>query len=566
MYITSIPNRGSPPAILLRESYREGGKVKTRTLANLSSLTPEQIEGMRRALKGDRLFSDDDFEILASRAHGSVALVLGIMRSIGLPAMIQGRRTRERDLVLAMVAGRMLTPRSKLGTIRSWQTTTLPELLEVDDATEDDLYAAMDWLADHQGDIEKRLAKKHLKNGALVLYDISSSYVTGRCCPLAKRGYSRDHRRDLPQVVYGVITDAEGCPVAVEVFEGNTSDTTTVMDQVYKLKEKFGLEHLVFVGDRGMVKQARIGPLRQVGGVDWVSALDARQLQQLRETKALQLGLFDERNLVEVTSDDFPGERIVVCRNPSLAAERTRKRAELLAATEADLARVQVAVTAGRLKDAARIGERVGRVIGRHKMRKHFDLVIEDGRFEYTRNLENIQREAELDGFYAIRTSLTAQQQPAAAEIVRTYKRLTWVERVFRSMKTTQLLVRPIYHYAEKRVRAHIFTCMLAAHVLWHLEHRLARYIFADPGLADQRRDRDPTIAPVRTTEGKRKVTHQTSDDDYPLHSIRTLLEEMATLTRNTLVWKNSPLQPLTKDARPSAHQLAILNAAGVAV
>ena len=564
MYVATVPNRNSPPAILLRESYREGGKVKTRTLGNISSLPPEQIEGIRRVLRGEQVFTEGDLEILASRAHGSVSLVLGAMHRAGLAAVVAPRRSRERDVVMAMIAGRLLMPKTKLATTRAWQTTTLPELLEVDDATENDLYAAMDWLLENQPAIERRLAGKYLKDGAIVLYDISSSYLTGRHCPLAKRGYSRDHRGDLPQVVYGVITDGEGCPVAVEVFEGNTSDTTTVMDQIEKIRERFGLQRIIFVGDRGMIKQARIEALRAKGGVDWVSALDSRQVQRLRDGGAIQLSLFDEKDLVEIQSEDFPGERVVVCRNPALATERARKRRELLAATEAALDKVVASVQAGRLKAADKIALRVGRVIGRFKMRKHFLTDISQGRFSYVRNEESIRYEAELDGLYAIRTSLTVEQEPSPEQIVRTYKRLTRIERIFRSMKTTQLLVRPIHHRTVDRVRAHIFLCMLAAHVIWHLEQALAYWLFADPGLPEQKRAGDPVAPPRRTPEGHRKVTEQTSADNHPLHSLRTLLEEMATLTRTTLVLRNSPLPPWDKDARPSAHQTAILAAVGV--
>jgi transposase len=335
------------------------------------------------------------------------------------------------------------------------------------------------------------------------------------------------------------------------------------MGQVEKIKERFGIEHVVFVGDRGMIKQSRIPELRKLGGVDWVSALDSKQLQRLVHSDILQLDLFDETNLVEVESTEYPGERIVVCRNPALAAERRRKREELLTATEVSLAKVQAAVTAGRLTDAGKIGERVGRVIGRYKMRKHFLVEIAEGIFSCRRDEESIRREADLDGFYAVRTSLSVEREPSAANVVRTYKRLAKVERVFRSMKTTQLLVRPIYHYDEQRVRAHIFLCMLAAHVLWHLEHRLSDYLFMDPGLEDQHENGDPVVPPVRSEEGERKTQDQTSADDFPLHSVRTLLAEMATLARLTLHIKGSDLPPWDKDTRPSDHQAAIFRAAG---
>jgi transposase len=566
MYITTVPNRGSAPAILLRESYREGGKVKNRTLANLTKWPPEVVEAMRVALKGGRVVAADDIEIIASRDHGAAALVWSVMNDLGLPKLIAPRASRQRSLVLGMIAARILRPSTKLALTRWWTTTTLPELLGIEDSNEDELYEAMDWVAAQQPSIEQRLASQHLRGGSLVLYDISSSYVTGRHCPLAAHGYSRDHRGDRPQIVYGVLTDAEGCPVAVEVFKGNTADSSTVLGQIEKVKARFGLSHLVFVGDRGMLKRTQVEALRTMGGVDWVSAITSKQLQGIRDQGAIQLELFDQRNLVEIESPDFPGERLVICRNPALAAERRRKREALLQATEEELRALQATVHAGRLKDPEKITLRAGRLVNRKKMGKHFILDIRPGHFDFHRDEERIRHEAELDGFYAIRSSLSHERESEPANLVRIYKRLAQVERVFRSMKTVDLLVRPIHHRTETRVRAHIFLCMLSAHVIWHLNRRLEAYLFADPELRELHATEDP-VAPVqRSDEGQRKVSELTSQDDHPLHSLHTLLKELATQTRVSMRIRGQQHPPWTQDATPSAYQRAVFAAAGVAV
>ena len=504
-------------------------------------------------------------EIVSSRAHGHVALIRGVIGDVGLRSALRPKRCRERQLVEAMIVARILAPQSKLATTRWWHTTTLPEELEVEDATEDDLYAALDWLAEQQPRIERRLARECLEDGALVLYDISSSYVTGQCCALAAHGHSRDHRRDRPQVLYGVITNGAGCPVSVEVFAGNTSDTTTVMDQVHKVRDRFGLERLILVGDRGMIKQTRIEELRKIEGVDWISALDTAQIRALVEGGDLQLGLFDQRNLMEITSEQFPGERLVVCRNPLLAQDRSRKREELLRATEQRLRSVARTVAAGRLKKGVAIAERVGRAWGNQRMRKHFRTEIRDGVFQFERDEKGIAREASLDGFYVIRTSLEDAQSHPADEVVRSYKRLSQVEHVFRNMKTTQLLVRPIYHYDEQRVRAHIFLCMLAAHVLWHLEQRLADLLFHDPDRDELNRGGDPVAPKPRSREGARKDTEQTSADGYPLHSLKTLLAEMGTLQRHTMRVADVQGVPTWDQLSvPTQHQRRVFKAAGV--
>ena len=568
MFVTTIKSRQKGKVYethLVRRTFREKGKVKTETLANITQLPPDVRDLVRRSLRGERCGPSSAQEIVSSRAHGHVALISGVIGDVGLRSALRPKRCRERQLVEAMIVARILAPQSKLATTRWWRTTTLPEELEVEDATEDELYAALDWLAERQPRIEQRLARECLEDGALVLYDISSSYVTGQCCALAAHGHSRDHRPDKPQVVYGVITNGAGCPVSVEVFAGNTSDTTTVMDQVHKVRDRFGLERLILVGDRGMIKQTRIDELRKVEGVDWISALDTAQIRALVDGGELQLGLFDQRNLMEITSQQFPGERLVVCRNPLLAEERSRKREELLQVTEQRLRSIARAVAAGRLKKGVAIAERVGRAWGNQRMRKHFRTETRDGVFQFERDEKGIAREASLDGFYVIRTSVEDAQSHPADQIVRCYKRLSKIEHVFRNMKTTQLLVRPIYHYDEQRVRAHIFLCMLAAHVLWHLEQRLAGLLFHDPDRDELKRTGDPVAPKPRSQEGVRKDTQQTSADDYPLHSLKTLLAEMGTLQRHTMRVADVQGAPIWDQLSvPSQHQRRVFEAAGV--
>lgn len=568
MFVATIRNKQKGRVYethLIRHTYREGGKVRNKTVANITKLPPETREVIRRSLRGETLIPASSIDVLSSRGHGHVALVRGVLRDCGLRNILSSRDTRERRLVEGLLVARILQPLSKLATTRWWLTTTLAEDLDLEDAVPEELYAVLDWLAAQQPRIEKRLAKKRLHNGSLVLYDLSSSYLTGRHCPLGKRGYSRDGKPGSLQVVYGVICDGDGCPVAVQVYPGNTNDTTTLMEQVDKVQDRFGLERLVIVADRGTIKQTRIEELRKREGVDWISALNAPQLKALYGAGELQLGLFDERNLVEITSGQFPGERLVVCRNPLLAAERKRKRQELLDATEERLRKVQVAVEAGRLANAGAIGERVGRCWKKQKMRKHFQCIIEDGHFHFDRKLAGIQREEALDGLYVIRTSLADKEAHPADEVVRSYKRLSSVERVFRAMKTTQLLVRPIFHWTPTRVRAHIFLCMLGAHVLWHLERRLASLLFREEDRAERTASSDPVVALERSDAAKRKDAEHTSDDDLPLHSLKTLLAEMATLQRHTMRATGSEAT-WEQVSVPSEHQRRVFDLASVKV
>lgn len=534
MYIDIVPNRSSPPAILLRESVREGGRVKKRTLANLSSLSGPQIEAMRAILKGEALISPAKaFEKLRDRQHGGCDAVRTTMRRLGFDALLDSRRSRERDLVVAMVATRILAPRSKLATSRSWSRFTLPADLGVEGASEKELYAAMDWLLNRQARIERKLAARHLSQGGLALYDLSSSYFEGSTCPLAKLGHSRDGKKGTLQVNYGLLTDERGCPVAVSVYPGNTSDSTTLLPQVSRLRGDFGLDDVVIVGDRGMISAKQIKELKPLDGVAWVTALRSESIKRLVDDGALQLGLFDERNLFELTHETYPDERLVACRNPELATRRKNKREALLIATEAMLEKVKKSVEGGRLKDAGKIGVRVGKVVGKYKVAKHFILDIAEGSFGYRRNEEHIRQEAALDGIYVVRTSLK-KEQATPADAVRHYKKLSRVERAFRTIKTSDLQVRPIHHRLEDRVRAHIFLCVLAYYVEWHMRKALAPLLFSDE-MSDEEKDQREPVAPAeRSDAAKRKATTKKLNDGSPVHDFRSLLDELSLIIRST--------------------------------
>jgi transposase len=536
MYVATVPNRDSPPTYLLRESFREEGKVKNRTLANLSHLPLSQILLIRRVLKGEALVgADQAFRIVRSLPHGHVRAVLDMMGHLELPRLIASRPGRQRDLVVALVAQRILHPGSKLATTRLWKTTTLAEELGVADAGVEEVYQALDWLLARQKRIENKLAEWHLGGGDHVLYDVSSSSYTGRRCLLARFGHNRDGRRDRPCIVYGVMTDDEGRPVAVEVYPGNTGDPTTLPDQVDKLKERFGLEQVVVVGDRGMLTQAQIDQLRRREGLGWLSALRSDAIRKLVELGRLERSLFDEVNLAEIHSPDFPDERLVACYNPLLAERRRTKREELLAATEAKFTQI-AAEAARRTKkplSKAEIGVKAGRALNKFKVGKHFELKIEEGRFQWARKQAAIDREAALDGIYVIRTSEPAARL-SAEDAVRGYKRLADVEQAFRSLKGLDLLVRPIHHRLDDRVRAHIFVCLLAYYVQWHLKQAWASLLFADEHLAEHRAERDP-VAPARpTAEVQAKKASRQTEEGHPVQSFRTLLAELATQSRNT--------------------------------
>ena len=485
MYVDIVPNRNSRPAILLREGWREGKRIRKRTIANLTEWPKAKVEALRRLLRDEPLMAPSDvFVVQRTLPHGHVEAVLGTIHQLELDRLIASKRCRERDLVIAMIAEQLIHPSSKLGTTRLWHTTTLAQELGVVDADEDDLYAAMDWLIQRQSRIEKKLASRHLSEGAQVLYDVSSSYYEGRTCPLALFGYGRDGKKGKPIVVYGVLTDHEGRPVAVEVYPGNTGDPTTLPDQVQKLRERFELQQVVLVGDRGLLTQTQIKALRQYPGLGWISALRSTAIRKLLDTECLQLSLFDQKNLAEITSIDFPGERLIACYNPLLAEERRRKRQALLEATEAkfDKIRRQVARRTKTPLDKAEIGKKVGKVLNHYKVGKHFTLKIEDSLFSYSRREESIRRESELDGIYVIRTSEPLEHL-SAEDTVRSYKRLSQVEQAFRCLKGIDLLVRPIRHRDAQRVRAHIFLCLLAYYVQWHMKKALAPLLFVDEQL-----------------------------------------------------------------------------------
>ena len=573
MYIEAVPNRDSPPAVLLRESYREGGKVKKRTLLNLSDWPADRVAGFKMLLKGGAVIPQDQQAITITRSlpHGHVAAALGTARKIGLDRLLGPEGNRCRDLVLALAVSRLLEPGSKLAAARALSPETasssLGQQLGLGIVDEDELYTALDWLAVRQPAIERALAGNHLTGGTLVLYDVSSSYMEGRCCPLAQYGYNRDRKRGKPQIVYGLLCAPNGCPVAIEVFEGSTADPMTLTSQVTKLKERFALDHVVLVGDRGMITQARISEDLAKAGLDWITALRAPAIKALCDAGALQMSLFDERDMASITSPDFPGERLIVCRNRALAVERARKREDLLAATERELGRIAAAVARKRqpLRGVAKIGLQVGAVLDKHKMAKHFTLDIDDERLGFTRKTEVIAAEAALDGIYVVRTSLPATVLDDAST-VRSYKSLSLVERAFRCLKTVDLQLRPIYHWLAERVRAHVFLCMLAYYLEWHMRQMLAPMLYDDTDKEVAEVQRASAVAKAeRSRAAIAKQTTGRTEDGLPVHSFRTLLADLATLTRNTLVTAIDPERPFTLTARPTALQQKALDLLGLA-
>jgi transposase len=554
-YLVHMPSRGGAVHVvtttrhykgrlytthLLRRSFRDGSKVRNETLGNLSHLPDAVVDLVRRALRGEAFVPPAErFEIVASRPHGHVEAVLRAMRRLDVASLLSSRPCREADLVMAMLAARIVAPHTKLATTRWWHTTTLAEELDVVDADEDDLYRAMDWLLERQDSIERKLAARHLKSGGLALYDLTSSYFEGHCCPLAARGHNRDGKKGKLQVNWGLLSDRRGCPVAVSVFDGNTADTTTFLPQADKLRQQFGLRHVVLVGDRGMICRAAIEQLRRQH-LGWITALKASQIRALLDDGALQMDLFDERNLFELEHPDFPGERLVACRNPQLARRRADKRASLIAATTAELDKVRAMVARGSLRGSADIGVRVGKVINKYKVAKHFKLTIDDQSFAFELLQDRIAEEVALDGLYVIRTSVR-QRLMSADDTVRNYKALTALERAFRSLKTIDLKVRPIHHHLEDRVRAHIFLCMLAWYVEWHMREAWRELTLADE---DQhaKLTRDPVAPAQRSDKALSKVqTHRLSDGSHA-HCFHTLLETLATVVRNTCRIPSDPI------------------------
>ena len=566
MYIETIPNRGSQPAVLLREARRDGKKIVKRTLANLSHWPAEQIASFRLLLQGERLvLARELFRIERTLPHGHVEAILRMIERLGLGTLISSKRCRQRDLVLAMVVDRLIHPRSKLANTRHWNDTTLAEELSVGNADVDELYNALDWLLARQKHIENKLAARHLQEGGLVLYDVSSSFYTGHTCPLAQRGHDRDGRKGLPIIVYGVMTDSQGCPVTVQAYPGSTGDPTTVPDQVDKLRKRFKLSQVVLVGDRGMLTQTRIDELKNHPGLGWISALRSSSIRALMEQGHLQRSLFDQQNLAEIYSPEFPGERLMACYNPLLADRRRRKREELLAATEKRLEGIaaEVARRKRRLLSKDQIGVKVGRVIDRHKMAKHFEWSIEDGAFRWHRQAESIRQEMELDGIYVVRTS-EPKDRVSAENAVRSYKSLSQVERAFRCLKGVDLRIRPIFHRTEDHVRAHIFLCMLAYYVEWHLRAAWSAVLFQGEELPQARWERDAVAPAQPSATVKVKKARRETSQGLPVQSFDTLLTHLASRTRNTCRLSSQPagaeLTQVTEPTLLQAQAMELLN------
>ena len=532
---------------LLRRSYREDGRVKNQTLGNLSHLPEPVIDLVRRALRGETFVPlAERLEVLGSRPHGHVQAVRLAMQRLGIESLIASRASPERDRICALIAARVLAPHTKLATTRWWHTSTLAEEFGVSGADEDHLYTGMDWLLERQPMIERKLAARHLGEGSLALYDLSSSYFEGTHCPLGRIGYSRDGKKNKLQVNYGLLTTRSGCPISVSVYEGNTADANTLMPQVSKLRECFGLERVVLVGDRGMISHKAIGEIKSIEGMAWITALKSSQIRALVEAGALQLGLFDERNLFELSHPAYPGERLIACRNPELAKLRAHKREALLQATTLELDKIRARVARGALHGAAAIGVKLGRVLDKYKVGKHFELTITDTQVTYQILEAQVAAEAALDGIYVIRTAL-AKKQMSAPDAVRSYKALAQVERAFRSLKTVDLKIRPIHHRLESRVRAHIFLCMLAYYVEWHLIEAWRPLLFADEDQA-AKATRDPVAPATRSAAALEKVRTHSRSDGEPVHSLRTLIAELATLVRNTCRTPGALEHPATFD------------------
>jgi hypothetical protein len=569
MYIETVPNRSSPPAILLRESWRDGTTTRKRTLANLSHLPPTAIDALRRILRGEMLVPVEEtgFEIIRTRPHGAVAAVVGMAQQLGMEALLATRPSRERAIALALICARVLEPSSKLATARALlsetASSTLLDALDLEPVDEDACYAALDWLLAAQPRIEAKLASRHLSEGSLVLWDVTSTYFEGRACPLARRGHSRDDKSDRPQIVFGVLTNGDGCPVAVDVYEGNTADPRTVAAQVEKVKSRFGLTRIVVVGDRGMLTSARIREDLRPAELDWITSLRAPQIQQLVSAGDLQLSVFDEHDLAELSSEAFPGERLIACRNPLLAEERARKRRELLAATERQLEAIAVATRRARrpLRGKDHIAVRADRVIKKWKVGKHFRLTMTETAFSYERDEPAIAAEAALDGIYVVRTSVPLERL-SGPDAVGAYKNLDFVERAFRSIKGLDLQVRPIFHHLADRVRAHVFLCVLAYYVEWHMRRALAPLLFMEEDRAAAHQERGSVVQPARRSRAaQRKVQRGQTNDGLPLHSFRTLLKELASLSKNTVKLGSASFERLTT---PTPLQQRALDLLGV--
>jgi len=577
MHVDIVPNRGSPPAVLLRESYRENGKTRKRTLANLSTWPMSRVEQLRAVLRGEALLpASEAIEVVRSLPHGHVLAALGTARRIELDALLPRRAPqRRRDLALALIITRLLEPAAKLATARMLDANSachsLSEMLGLGRVSAKELYATLDWLESEQRFIETTLARRHLKDGALLLYDVTSIYLEGRCCELAQHGYSRDHRRDRPQLVIGLLCAADGCPVAVEVFEGNTADPTTLATQIDKIRERFRLQRVVMVGDRGLLTSARIEATLRPAGLDWITALRAPAIKALAAAGGpLQPSLFDDRHMAEITSPDYPGERLVVCKNPLLAEERARKRRELLETTEKQLIGIQRRVERAKqpLRGAAAIGQAAGAALSRSTVAKHFQIDITDTAFSFRRNQAAIAAEAALDGIYVLRTNLPATQSDTAAT-VRAYKNLAQVERAFRSLKTVDLELRPVFHWTAPRVRGHVLLCMLAYYLEWHMRQRLAPMLFDEHDPAGRETQRASPVAKAQpSAAAQRKAACKHTDpahgEPLPVHSFHTLLADLATLTRNVVRLGRDRITAIL--ATPTRIQRRALDLLGIAI
>ncbi len=573
MYIESVPNRKSPPCILLREDHREGRKVVKRTLANLTQWPKHVVAGLRVLIKGGAVADlEGGFTITRSLPHGHVVAVLSVLKRLGLHQLIASRSSRKRNLVVAMIAARIIDPQSKLATVRGLRQETLFSSLaqecRLGAVDENDLYEAMDWLVDRQGRIEEKLASRHLQEGTFVLYDLTSTWYEGHTCPLAKPGHSRDKKKGKLQIEFGLLCDIQGRPVAVEVFDGNTGDPATVASQIQKIRERFKLKRVVVVGDRGMLTEARIREeFKGIEGLDWISALRGPAIKKLLENKDFTPSLFDDRDMAEITSPDYPGERLMVCRNPLLAEDRRRTRTELLEATEKKLLEPIAKATRRKnrpLRGKKDIALRVGKVINQYKMAKHFKLTITHANFKYERKEEKIKAEAALDGFYVVRTSVSAQTL-TPEDTVSTYKRLSVVERAFRCMKTVDMKVRPIFHRLAKRVRAHILLCTLAYYVEWEMRRILAPILFDDEDHALAEQQRSSVVAPAQRSEtAKRKASSKHTADGVPVHSFRTLLKDLATITKNQIQPNLPDASTFEKTTQPTRTQKKMLDLLGV--
>lgn len=578
MYIERVPNRNSPSAVLLRESYREGKKVKKRTLANLSKLPDEVVDNLRLSLKGAKVVEPAKLPelctVVRSLPHGHVACVLGTINKLGIPQLIESKKTRSRDLAVAMIVSRIINPTSKLGTVRGIRAETanssLGELLGLSHGDRNEYYEALDWLLSKQIDIENALASRHLQNGSLILYDLTSTYVEGTECSLAAYGYSRDQKKGKQQIVFGILCNQEGCPIAVEIFEGNSLDYKTLGQQISKVQQRFGISQVVWVGDRGTITNANLrDELKAKEGLDWITALTKSQIRKLAEVDQIQLGLFDEQNVIEIESDDYPGERLIACRNPLIAEKNAQVREELLLATEKELDKIEQATTREKrtLKGADKIGLRVGKVLNKFKVGKLFEIEITDSYFAYGRKSEVIEREKILDGVYIIRTNVESEKMDAVTT-VRAYKGLSKVEQAFRCLKTIDLKVRPIYHYLDHRVKGHIFLCFLAYYVEWHMRKALSTILFEEEEIEKiDSSDLSGLLRYQPSAIAKQKAGNKRNQENLPVHSFSTLLADLATIAHNK-IQINLQGEKVTFDkiTQPTALQQKALDLLGVPV